>query len=59
MVPAAPIAGLRLERPREFGELRARVAAYAGRNGIESTDAGRHFGLVLNDKEAARRPLPA
>jgi hypothetical protein len=36
MVPAAPIAGLRLEQPRELGELRARVAAYAGRNGIRA-----------------------
>ena len=33
------------------------IALQKGRN--QSTDAGRHFGLVLNDKEAARRPLPA
>jgi lactoylglutathione lyase len=33
------------------------IALQKGRN--QSTDAGRHFGLVVDDKEAARRALHA
>ena len=54
MVPA----GLRLERPRVWRIARA-GSSLCRKERNQSTDAGRHFGLVLNDKEAARRPLPA